>query len=191
MEIKKKQKNTFSTISINRITAERFREYSKTVTKSHTETIDTMIDFFEKANITPKSTFMMSFYKFQKYMAGRLDFIIELLREHERKYHKPTHDMLRTLFDGNTCLECAEREGSLFVEQMFEKLTREEWNLKEDTESKRKYDILKKERSEERKEMLETFGKLTLVKPRFGKTYYKLEIEEAEFTNFKRKLENQ
>lgn len=190
MEIKKQQKNTFSAISINRITAERFREYSKTVTKSHTETIDTMIDFFEKANITPKSTFMMSFYKFQKYMMGRLDYIIELLREHERKYHKPTHDMLKTLFEENTCLECAEREEPLFIEPMFEKLTREEWNMKENKVSRNKYDTIVNERNEERKRMFDLLGKITLVKPRFGKAYHKLEIDVAELRIIKRKLGN-
>ncbi len=190
MEISKQKKSTFSAISINRITAERFREYSKTVTKSHTETIDTMIDFFEKANITPKSTFMMSFYKFQKYMMGRLDYIIELLREHERKYHKPTHDMLKTLFEGNTCLECAEREEPLFIEPMFEKLTREEWNLKEDTVPKEKYDAMINERNEERKRILRILKKTTLVKPRFGKAYHKLEIEATELAILKRKFEN-
>ncbi len=190
MEIKKQQKNTFSAISINRITAERFREYSKTVTKSHTETIDTMIDFFEKANITPKSTFMMGLYKFQKYMAGRLDYIIELLREHERKYHKPTHDMLKTLFEGNTCLECVEREEPLFIEPIFEKLTRDEWNIKEDTIPKRKYDILKNEKSKERKRMLKILEKLSHVKPRFGKAYHKLEIDAMELAFLKGKLEN-
>lgn len=190
MEIKKQQKNTFSAISINRITAERFREYSKTITKSHTETIDTMIDFFEKANITPKSTFMMSFYKFQKYMAGRLDYIIELLREHERKYHKPTHDMLKTLFEGNTCLECSERKETLFIEPMFEKLTREEWNLKEDTVPKKKYDAMINERNEERERMFELLEKITLVKPRFGKVYHKLGMDATELAIFKRNLKD-
>ncbi|MCK0157665.1 hypothetical protein MWU65_10770 [Cellulophaga sp. F20128] len=190
MKVKKQQKNTFSAISINRITAERFREYSKTVAKSHTETIDTMIDFFEKANITPKSKFMMSFYKFQKYMVGRLDYIIELLREHERKYHKPTHDMLKALFEGNTCLECAERKEPLFIEPMFEKLTREEWNIKEETVPKKKYDTVINERNEERKKMFELLEKITLVKPRFSKAYHKLEIDATELAIFKRNLKD-
>lgn len=188
MNIKKQQKNTFSAISINRITAERFREYSKKVTHSHTETIDTMIDFFEKANITPKNTFMMGFYKFQKYMMGRLDYIIELLREHEQKYHKPTNNMLKTLFEGKTCMECAKKEEPLYVEPMFEKLTREEWNIKEDTIPKKKYNILKKERNEERKRMLDILEKLNLVKPRFGTAHFKLEIDSKELNILKQKL---
>lgn len=61
MPSKTERKSTFSAISINRITAERFRDYSKTVAKSHSETIDTMIDFLERANITPKSEVMIRF----------------------------------------------------------------------------------------------------------------------------------
>lgn len=146
MEIKKKNKSTFSAISINRITAERFREYSKTVSRSHTETLDTMIDFFEKANITHRSEVMISFIKFQLYMAGRLDYIIEILRDHERKYHKPTHDMLKALFEGKTKLEHPEPKQPKLIEPKFKKLTREEWNKKEKTVQRDKYNLLKEKK---------------------------------------------
>ena len=123
-------------------------------------------------------------------MAGRLDYIVELLREHKRKYHKPTHDILKALFEGNTCLECAEREEPLFIEPMFEKLTRQEWTIKEDTASRKKYDTMVNERNEGQKRMNEILEKITLVKPRFGKAYYKLELNVTELAIFKKKLEN-
>src|SRR5680860_668151 len=100
MKTKNKRKSTFSAISINRITAERFRAYSKTVSKSHSETIDTMIDFFEKTRVAPKNEVMISFIKFQRYMMGRFDYIEGLLRTMDREQIKPTHDMLKSLFDG-------------------------------------------------------------------------------------------
>jgi hypothetical protein len=60
-----------------------------------------MIDFFEKAKITPKNVIMISFIKFQNYMMGRFDYIEELLRTMEREQLGPTHDMLKSLFDGS------------------------------------------------------------------------------------------
>src|SRR5680860_1190482 len=124
METENKRKSTFSAISINRITAERFRVYSKTVSKSHSETVDTMIDFFEKAKITPKSEVMISFIKFQNYLIGRYDYIEELLRTMEREQIKPTHDMLKSLFDG-TALK--RKKQPLLVEKATIRMTKKEW----------------------------------------------------------------
>ena len=167
MEVKKKNKSTFSAISINRITAERFREYSKTVSRSHSETLDTMMDFFEKTNITPSSEVMISFIKFQLYMVGRLDYIIEILRDHELKYHKPTHDMLKSLFEGKTRMEHPETARPKLIEPKFKKLTREEWNEKEKTVPKDKYDLLKEKNEMERRQFIKVLDNVHQVKPRF------------------------
>src|SRR5680860_1251717 len=128
METENKRKSTFSAISINRITAERFRAYSKTVSKSHSETIDTMIDFFEKAKITPKSEVMISFIKFQNYWIGRYDYIDELLHTMEREHINPTHDMLKSLFDGTVLKK---KQQPLLLDKTSIQMTREEWNMEE------------------------------------------------------------
>jgi hypothetical protein len=62
MEADKKRKSVFSAISINRITAERFRSFSKKVAGSHSDTLDDMMDFFEVAKISPRNKLMM--YRF-------------------------------------------------------------------------------------------------------------------------------
>jgi len=40
MELKKKKISDFSAMSINRIVAERYREFSKKISKSHTMTLE-------------------------------------------------------------------------------------------------------------------------------------------------------
>ena len=124
MEIKTKRNNPFSAISINRITAERFRTYSKTVSRSHSGAIDAMIDFFEKAKISPKSEVMVSFIRFQNYMMRRFDYLEELLREMECNT-KATHDMLKSLFEGTAPKK---REHPLLVGKKDLRMTREEWD---------------------------------------------------------------
>ncbi|SHG77461.1 hypothetical protein SAMN05444483_1326, partial [Salegentibacter echinorum] len=59
MKTKKTTKRLFSAISINRVTAERFRIFSKKVTGSHSDTLDQMMDFFEVVNISPRNRLMM------------------------------------------------------------------------------------------------------------------------------------
>lgn len=185
MEIDRNRKNTFSAISINRITAERFRAYSKKVSKSHSETIDSMIDFFEKANITPKNKIIINFIKFQIYLNGRFDYIEQLLRDMESKYLKPTHDMLKSLFDGPVLQK---KQPPLLMNRPTFLLTKEEWNLKEGKVSAEKYQSLLKARSDDRETFFKLLNSITEVDPIFSKPYFKVEMDAAELERIKQKL---
>jgi len=185
MEVKNKRKSTFSAISINRITAERFRGYSKTVSKSHSETIDTMIDFFERAKINPRSEVMISFIKFQNYMIGRFDYIEELLSTMEREQTKPTHDMLKSLFDG-TALK--KKKQPLLVDKKNIRITKEEWNMEERKVPFEKYHDVIKARGKDQRMFREVLGKIGKVEPTFGKPYLKIEIDITELDILKREL---
>ena len=186
METKTKRNNTFSAISINRITAERFRAYSKTVSRSHSETIDTMIDFFEKAKISPKSQVMISFIRFQNYMMGRFDYLEELLRTMEREQLRPTHDMLRSLFDG-TALK--KKEQLLLVDKKSLRMTKEEWDMEEGKVSFEKYHDLIKAGNKDRRFFSKVLNRITKIEPTFGKPYFKVEMDETEWDSFRRELD--
>lgn len=186
MENNNKRKSTFSAISINRITAERFRSYSKNVARSHSETIDTMIDFFEKANITPKSRMIISFFKFQIYLNGRFDYIEQLLRDQERKYLKPTHDMLKSLFDGTALKK--ERQQPLLMEKTMLLLTKEQWDLVERKVSPEKHQALISARNQDRQTFLKLLKSINKVEPTFGKPYFKLEMDGDELDKIRQKL---
>ncbi len=186
MELENKRRSTFSAISINRITAERFRAYSKTVSRSHSETIDDMIDFFEKAKITPKNVVMISFIKFQNYMMGRFDYIEQLLRTMEREQIKPTHDMLKSLFDGTALHKRPEQ--SLLVDKASIKMTRAEWNIKEGRVSFEKHHEIIKARGEDRRTFNKVLDGITKIEPTFGKSYLKMELDEVELKHIRLKL---
>ncbi len=186
METNNSRKNTFSAISINRITADRFRAYSKTVSKSHSETMDTMMDFFEKAKISPKSQVMVSFIKFQNYMVGRLDYIIELLRTMEREQLKPTHDLLKSLFDD---MELKKEEEPLYIDHANIKMTKEEWDRAEGKVSFEKYHYDVKARSNDRRIFYKVLDKITKVEPAFGKPYFKVELDAQELERIRRALD--
>ncbi len=185
METNNKRKSAFSAISINRITAERFRAYSKTVSRSHSETIDDMIDFFEKAKITPKNVIMINFIRFQNYMMGRFDYIEEMLRTMEREQLKPTHDMLKSLFDG-TALQ--KRQQPLLVDKATIKMNREEWNMEEGKVSFEEYHDVIRARSKDRRTLNKVLDSITKIEPTFGKPYFKMELDEAELDIIRKEL---
>lgn len=184
MEIKTKRNNTFSAISINRITAERFRAYSKTVCRSHSETIDTMIDFFEKAKISPKSEVMVSFIRFQNYIMGRFDYLEELLRAMECST-KATHDMLKNLLYGTAIKK---REQPLLIDKKDLRMTREEWDMEEGKVPFEKYHDVIKARSKDRRAFMGVLDKIVKVEPTFGKPYFKVEIDGAELDGIQKEL---
>ena len=161
METNKDKKSLFSAISINRITAARFRKFSKNIAPSHSESLDDMMDFFEATKIHPRSPIFRHYIGLYNYVIGRLDFIIALLREHEEKYHKPTYNMLAGL---------------------FEKVSQEEYDLLKNARQKdrRKFS-----------EMISKIIKgTTKVEPTFGKPYYKIDIDFTELDILKRRYED-
>lgn len=186
MEADKKRKSAFSAISINRITAKRFRLFSKKVAGSHSDTLDDMMDFFEEAKISPKNKLMMYRFKFYQYLNSRFDYIEELLREQERNYHKPVLNMLTTLFSG---VMVQEQQEPLLLEKKIIKLTREEWNREEKTVSLEKYETLKESRKLEQRKFLGVLKKFERVEPSFGKAYYRIDLDETGLAMLKRKLE--
>lgn len=185
MKTDHKKKSTFSAISLNRITAERFRAYSKTVSKSHSETIDTIIDFFESTRIAPKDKVMIGFIAFQQYLGRRFDYIEELLRGMENDHLRPTHDMLKSLFDG-TALQ--KKEQPLLVDKKNIRMTRQEWNMEERKVSFEEYHDVIKGRGKDRRTFLKVLDSITKVEPTFGKPYFKVEMDAAELDGIRQQL---
>ena len=191
MEKNKDRKSLFSAISINRITAARFRKFSKNVAPSHSESLDDMMDFFEATKIHPRSPIFRHYIGLYNYVIGRLDFIIALLREHEEKYHKPTYNMLAGLFDKAEKIEAKTRP---LEETNIRRLTREEWELEDGKVSQEEYDLLKNARQKDRRKFSEMISKIikgtTKVEPTFGKPYYKIDIDFTELDILKRRYED-
>lgn len=177
-----KKKNDFSAISINRIVAERFRFYSKTVARSHTETLELMMDFFEGAGISPKNKYIMNYMGYNHRLNKRFDYIEELLRQWERNSTFPKlHKTLKRIFEEADRLEQEKIDDLEF--QL--KLLKDE---KANSISRYQYEESKRSHQEDRQQILDILEKLQWIKPPFGKPYYKLELEPGELDRLKFKF---
>ncbi len=175
MELKKKKKSDFSAISINRIVAGRFREYSKKVGPSHTDTLESMMDFFEGAKISPKNKYLMNYMGSEHRLSKRLDYLEELLRNREKNSSIPKiHDMLKKVFDFAEQEEKNSQKDLELQQRMYER------SLKRDIVTQYDNYMLKENWNNERKRVLKLLDRITLEKPRFGKSYHKIEIEESD-----------
>lgn len=144
-----------------------------------------MIDFFEKAWISPKSQVMISFIRFQNYMMGRFDYLEELLRTMEREQLRPIHEMLKSLFEG-TALK--KKEQPLLVDKKNLRMTKEEWDMEEGKVPFEKYHDLIKERNNDRRIFSKVLDSIAKVEPTFGKPYFKVEMDETELDSIRREL---
>ncbi len=186
METKKKKKSDFSAISINRIVAERFREYSKKTSKSHTLTLELMMDFFEGAKISPKNTYLMNYMGMHHYFNKRMDYIEELLKNWDK--NSPIHNVHRML---SKLFEYEEKKEPEMVEIKFQKLTRDEWNKLEEKVSKKEHDKLKEKYKTQCRTFLSMLEKIKHIEPRFGKPYYKIETDATKVAVLKQKLQRE
>jgi len=186
MELEKKKKSDFSAISINRIVAGRYREFSKKISKSHTLTLELMMDFFEGAKISPKNKYLMNYMGYVHYMTKRFDYIEELLRNWEKNSSIPKiHDMLKKIFEYGENEEKRKERGLELQEKMFKQ------SMKKDRISQYDNYILKEKWKKERKKVLQFLEQIKKEKPRFGKSYFKIEIEQSELEKLKQTLKQE
>lgn len=90
--------DSFITIRFKRATAKRFQEFSKTHCKSHTETMDIMLDFFLYNEISPKERLGPTGRTIEANLKKRINAVIAIMRDMEKTQTKPTVAMMESLF---------------------------------------------------------------------------------------------
>lgn len=90
--------DSFITIRFKRKTAKRFQEFSKTHFKTHTETMEAILDFFFYNEISPKEKLGPTGRTIEANLKKRMNAIIAIIKAIEKDQTKPTVAMLHSLF---------------------------------------------------------------------------------------------
>ncbi|WP_416440032.1 BfmA/BtgA family mobilization protein [Leeuwenhoekiella sp. A16] len=88
----------FISIRIKRKTAQKFQEFSKKNFKTHSETMEAMLNFFEHNGVSPKEELGDMGRTLKAYIKKRNDAIIAIIKNIEKNQTKPTTAMLESLF---------------------------------------------------------------------------------------------
>ena len=88
----------FISIRIKRKTAKKFQEFSKKNFKTHSETMEAMLNFFEHNGVSPKEELGDMGRTLKAYIKKRNDAIIAIIKNIEKNQTKPTKAMLESLF---------------------------------------------------------------------------------------------
>ena len=93
--------DSFIGIRFKKETAKRFQEFSRTHFKSHTETLETMLDFFFYNEISPKEKLGPTGRTIEASLKKRINAVIAIMRDMEKTQTKPTVAMIESLFQTN------------------------------------------------------------------------------------------
>ena len=91
--------DTFSTIRVKTEVAKKFRTFSKSVSKNHSQALSDMISFFIKNGISPHEDCGPNFQRLEKNILKRINTVIGFLKTNEKNYSKPTLGILMALLD--------------------------------------------------------------------------------------------
>ncbi len=90
--------DSFIGIRFKKETARRFQEFSKTHFKSHTEALETMLDFFFYNEISPHERLGPTGRTIEASFKKRINAVIAIVRDMEKNQTKPTAAMIASLF---------------------------------------------------------------------------------------------
>ncbi|HCQ78067.1 MAG TPA: hypothetical protein DIV44_14760 [Leeuwenhoekiella sp.] len=103
----------FSRINFHTETVERFKKYALANDANYTETLEALLDFFERNSISPFEPFDASKQRLETLINKRMDGVEAILRRIETEQTKPTKALLDRLFNQQ------EEEQPKFVERKF------------------------------------------------------------------------
>lgn len=145
------------------------------------------MDFFEWHGILPSKRFADQINKLGREDQEEVEAAIAIIRNIEKTQTMPTNIMLEALLGKHEIVR--QRKEPVLVETKFEKLTRDEWNKKEEKVSRIKYDRLKRKYEKAQDCFNDAVSKIKRVEPRFGKPHYHIEINATELYMLKNVLD--
>jgi hypothetical protein len=183
----KKGTGGYSNITVKKETAIRFRTYSKRFSKSHSEVLDGMIQYFKENSLDPfgegTKIILDSIKKLERQMMKKFDRLIAIIKNMEKTSIRPTYEMMLILYeayvkDGRT----PKREPVKLQEERMDFLE------PRNTVPKVEHDRMLQEFKEYRKRCNEMLQNVEKVEPMMGKPYLKINMGIGEFESLKHQL---
>ena len=183
----KKGTGGYSNITVKKETATRFRSYSKRFSKSHSEVLDGMMQYFKENNLDPfgegTKIVLDSIKKLERQMMKKFDRLIAIIKNMEKTSIRPTYEMVLILYEAYV------RDGRKPKPEPV-KIQEERMDFLEprNTVPKTEHDRMLQEFNEYRKHCNEILNNVEKVEPMMGKPYIKINMGIADFESLKYQL---
>lgn len=167
----------FSAISIKSPVADHFRKFSKKVGRSHTETLESMMNFFEGNQISPNESLGPNMTTMENRLKKRINALVAIIKNIEKNQTKPTNTMLQLLFQEDKGKEESSHGDPIFEVQPL--ITENE----ELQFYRNQYDVVKQQLHFIKSDLQRLGDSVTFVKGNFGGGYLKINLTQEEFKN--------
>ncbi|WP_373286593.1 BfmA/BtgA family mobilization protein [Yeosuana aromativorans] len=182
---------TFGNIRFKKKTVQRFQEFSKRFFKTHTEAMDTMLDFFLYNEISPKETLGPNARTLEANIKKRINALVSIVKDIEKNQTKPTTAMLQLLFEKTP----AKQKQPLLVEvKKSNKPVNDPFfaTSLEAIELRKEKNALKRDLRETKQQFEDIlFSKIRIVKSSFGKPRLHLDMALEDYEALKEKIKNE
>ena len=183
----KKGTGGYSNITVKKETATRFRSYSKRFSKSHSEVLDGMMQYFKENNLDPfgegTKIVLDSIKKLERQMMKKFDRLIAIIKNMEKTSIRPTYEMVLILYEAYV------RDGRKPKPEPV-KIQEERMDFLEprNTVPKTEHDRMLQEFNEYKKRSNEILNNVEKVEPMMGKPYLKINMGIGDYESLKHQL---
>ena len=180
---------TYSNIRFKKDTAQKFQTFSRRSFKTHTEALQTMLDFFIYNEISPRESLGPNGRTITNLIKKRFDAMAAIMKNMEKNGVLPTKAMLELLFERSP--QKKRGQAPLLLEGGEDDPERDRFfkKVEEALVMERKYTNLKRDLRQNRAEFIALLNKVQFVKSSFGKSRLQLDMAPEEFEKLKIKIE--
>ena len=182
MEKKQKNKYDYSAISIKADVAVRFRSYSKQFSKSNTEVLRRMMIFLQWNGLNPFDNTIEKIVSAIEKNRKQIEVLISIIKNIEKTQTKPTHNMVKILFEAYCKNNEVTRKEKLFLPKP--KIVKAE-----ETVPKIFHERTQQEFRDYKRDCRKLLEKIELVEPTFGKPYLKVDLFQGEYEKLRSQLD--
>ena len=183
----KKGSGGYSNITVKKETATRFRAYSKRFSKSHSEVLDGMIQYFKENNLDPfgegTKIILDSIKKLERQMMKKFDRLIAIIKNMEKTSIRPTYEMMLILYEAYVKDGRKPRPESVKIQE-----ERIDFLEPRNTVPKAEHDRMLHEFENYKKHCNEILHNVEKVEPMMGKPYLRINMGIGDFESLKYQL---
>lgn len=183
----KKGTGGYSNITVKKETATRFRTYSKKFSKSHSEVLDGMMQYFKENNLDPfgegTKVILDSIKKLERQMMKKFDRLIAIIKNMEKTSIRPTYEMVLILYEAYVKDGRKPRREPVQIQE-----ERMDFLEPRNTVPKTEHDRILQEFKEYKEHCNEILNNVEKVEPMMGKPYLKINMGIGDFESLKHQL---
>lgn len=183
-------KSGFSSINFHTNTVERFKGFCQKTGATYTDTLEHMMDFFDRYQLSPLTDFGPNIRGMETNIKKRINALVAIIKDIEKHQIKPTASMMQLLFEQAPPKE----EQEDLIEITAEEVPQEHdyYNSLEGIELRKEKNQLKRDLENAKKQFDDLlFSKVRETKSSFGKPKLYLDLTPEEFKALEEKFKNE